>query len=191
VNNVPSLSAPGFIAAFAIGELNDASEAILGDLVLKVRTSTPEYKGYRVSFSPRVSGYSCASGGSLPFSGGCFKSRFDIPAGQDFAEVHVPFSSFSDHWSSATGDQTIKCSDDPSVCPSEHDLKHIRWIEVWGEGVAGDVHLEVNSIYAQYIQTDFKSKRSTPDIPLITFDGEPSTTYRFEQTNDPVMVSLN
>ena len=28
------------------------------------------------------------------------------------------------------------------------------------------------------------------DIPLVTFDGEPSTTFRFKQMNDPVMVIL-
>ena len=30
----------------------------------------------------------------------------------------------------------------------------------------------------------------TPDIPLITFDGDPTTTFEFRQTNDPVMVRL-
>ena len=29
---------------------------------------------------------------------------------------------------------------------------------------------------------------STDDIPLVTFDGNPSTTFKFRQTNDPVMV---
>ena len=28
----------------------------------------------------------------------------------------------------------------------------------------------------------------TADVPLITFDGDPTTTFEFRQTNDPVMV---
>ena len=31
---------------------------------------------------------------------------------------------------------------------------------------------------------------STDDIPLVTFDGNPSTTFKFRQTNDPVMVRM-
>ena len=26
------------------------------------------------------------------------------------------------------------------------------------------------------------------DVPLVTFDGEPGTTFQFKQMNDPVMV---
>jgi len=191
VKNVPSLKAPGFVAAYAIGHMNDASAALSGDLVLKVRTSTPEYAGYRMTFSPRVSGYSCASGGHLPLSGGCFKARFDVPSGEDFVEVRIPFSDFTDHWSSATGEPTVLCSEDPKVCPKAHDLQHIRWVEVWGEGVAGDLHIEIQSIYASYDQTKPELKEKDSDIPLITFDGESSTTFEFEQTNDPVMGGVS
>merc|ERR1711998_562473 len=51
VVDVPSLSAPGFIKASADGSFPDASAAIDGDLVLTVRSSTPEYKGFRVAFA--------------------------------------------------------------------------------------------------------------------------------------------
>merc|ERR1712025_1387788 len=75
VVNVPSLKAPGFIKAAADGSFPDVSAFIDGSLVLKVRTTTPEYAGYRVTF---VSGahspsFACAAGGSLPLSRGCFK----------------------------------------------------------------------------------------------------------------------
>ena len=33
-----------------------------------------------------------------------------------------------------------------------------------------------------------KDAVSTDNIPLVTFDGDPSTTFKFRQTNDPVMV---
>jgi hypothetical protein len=133
-----------------LGEFNDASLTIHGDLVLKVRSSTPDYTGFRISFAagalnPR---YSCSGGGQLPFSGGCFKALFKVPFGEDFTDVRVPFSTFSDHWSPSTGDPTITCVDDPKVCPTENDLGHIQLMQVWAEGVKGDIHLEIKSILA-------------------------------------------
>merc|ERR1712217_401876 len=50
VVNVPSLKAPGFIKAAADGKFTDLSKFIDGSLVLSVRTTTPEYEGYRVTF---------------------------------------------------------------------------------------------------------------------------------------------
>merc|ERR1712087_1099623 len=119
VVNVPSLKAPGFIKAAADGSFPDISEFIDGSLVLTARTSTPDYAGFRITF---VSGaaspsFSCAAGGSLPFSRGCFKNKFSVPTGADFVEVKLPFNSFSDKWSSATGEQTTTCAQDSDVCP--------------------------------------------------------------------------
>merc|ERR1711865_996405 len=96
VNDVPSLKAPGFIKAAADGKLPDVSDFIDGSLVLTVRSSTPDFAGYRVAFvSGAVSGaYACAGGGSLPFSRGCFKQKFNVPAGSDFVEVKLPFNAF-------------------------------------------------------------------------------------------------
>ena len=127
VKDVPSLSAPGFLSAYARGQFNDASTTISGDLVLKVRSSTASYTGFRVSFAAGTLSplYACSNGGQAPLSNGCFKSRFEVPPGDEFVEVRVPFSSFSDHWNPATGDQTISCADDSSVCPTEKDLSHI------------------------------------------------------------------
>merc|ERR1711976_507912 len=151
VVNVPSLKAPGFIKAAADGKFPDISEFIDGSLVLKVRTSTPDYEGYRVSF---VSGaaspsFSCAAGGSLPFSRGCFKNKFSVPAGDDFVDVKIPFSGFSDKWSSATGEQTTTCADDKDVCPTASKLSSISRVEFWAEGANGKVHLDVQSVYAE------------------------------------------
>merc|ERR1711879_654480 len=127
------------------------SAFIDGSLILKVRSSTPDYAGYRVSF---VSGatspsFSCAGGGALPFSGGCFKNKFSVPAGTDFVEVKLPFNEFTDKWSSATGEPTTTCADDKSVCPTAAKLAKIQRVEFWGEGVAGKLHLEVKSVSAE------------------------------------------
>ena len=150
VRDVPSLHAPGFIKAYADGAFNDASEALEGDFVLQVRSSTSEYAGFRVSFAAGTlaPNHACAGGGVVPFSNGCFKSKFFIEAGEEFSEVRIPFNTFSDHWSPATGDQLSTCAEDPSVCPTAKDLASIKRIEVWAEGVAGDVNLEVKSISA-------------------------------------------
>lgn len=60
----------------------------------------------------------------------------------------IPFKSFSDKWSPATGEPTSKCVDTPDVCPSASKLAAIKRIEVWAEGVKGKVHLEVKAISA-------------------------------------------
>merc|ERR1712004_195749 len=151
VVDVPSLSAPGFIKAAADGSFPDVSSFIGGNLVLQVRTTTPEYEGFRVSF---VSGaanpsFSCAAGGSLPFSRGCFKDKFSVPAGSDFVEVKLPFAGFSDKWSSATGEQTTTCAEDSDVCPTASKLSKIQRVEFWGEGALGKLHLEVQSVSAE------------------------------------------
>merc|ERR1712151_1464183 len=104
------------------------SNFIDGNLILNVRTSTPEYAGYRVSF---VSGaaspsFSCAAGGSLPFSRGCFKNKFKVPSGSDFVEIKIPFNTFSDKWSSATGEQTTTCAENKDVCPTAQKLSRIQ-----------------------------------------------------------------
>merc|ERR1712203_93944 len=151
VVNVPSLKAPGFIKAAADGKFPDISEFIDGSLVLTVRTSTPEYAGFRVSFASGASSpsFSCAGGGGLPFSRGCFKQKFSVPEGSDFVEVKLPFDSFSDKWSSATGEHTEECAKNKDVCPTAEKLSKIQRMEFWGEGAAGKLHLEIKSVSAE------------------------------------------
>ncbi|CAE8694189.1 unnamed protein product, partial [Polarella glacialis] len=148
VVNIPSLQAPGFIKAAADGHFPDVSAAANGELVLLVRSSTPEYQGFRVSFASgtMAPSYSCGGGGQLPFSRGCFKAKFSVPAGEDFTEVRIPFKEFSDKWSPSTGEQTATCAQDSSVCPTAARLVAIERLEVWAEGALGKVHLEVKSI---------------------------------------------
>merc|ERR1712217_682438 len=156
VVDVPSLKAPGFIKAAADAKyFPDASSvsASDGELVLTVRTSTPEYKGYRVTV---VSGatsanFACAGGGALPFSRGCYKAKFSVPQSSagEFQSIKIPLTDFSDLWSSATGEHTKECADDKSACLTAAKLAKIQRIEVWAEGVAGKVHLEVQKISAE------------------------------------------
>jgi hypothetical protein len=151
VVNVPSLKAPGFIKAAADGKFPDVSAFIDGNLVLSVRTTTPEYAGFRVAFASgaKSPSFSCAAGGAFPFSRGCFKNKFIVPAGADFTEIKIPFNSFSDKWSSATGEQTTTCAKSKHVCPTASKLSKIQRIEFWGEGAAGKLHLEIQSVSAE------------------------------------------
>jgi len=156
VVDVPSLKAPGFIKAAADGKFPDVSTAVSGDLVLSVRSSTPDFKGFRVSF---VSGalspaYACSGGGSIPLSRGCFKAKFSVPSGSDFQTIRIPFDSFSDKWSPATGEQTVTCAKDKDVCPTAKKLQSIQRLEIWAEGALGKVHLEVKSIAASLSSLD-------------------------------------
>ena len=78
VRDVPSLQAPGFIKAQADGNFNDVSSAISGDLILRVRSNTPEYPAFRVSFGALFSRE--------------FKAKFSVPEGEEFSEAVVPTS---------------------------------------------------------------------------------------------------
>jgi apolipoprotein D and lipocalin family protein len=151
VVNVPSLSAPGFIKAAADGQFPDISSAFGGNLVLTVRSSTPEYAGFRVTFVSGATspGFSCSAGGSLPLSRGCFKAKFTVAAGSDFTNIKIPFSDFSDKWSSATGEQTTTCAQSADVCPTASKLSKIQRVEFWAEGANGKLHLEVKSVTAE------------------------------------------
>jgi lipocalin len=151
VVDVPSLSAPGFIKASADGKFPDASSAFGGSLVLTVRSSTPEYAGFRVTFVAGATSpaFSCSAGGSLPLSRGCFKAKFSVPAGSDFTQIKIPFSDFSDKWSSATGEQTTTCAQSADVCPTASKLSKIQRMEFWAEGADGKLQLEVKAVSAE------------------------------------------
>ena len=83
VVDVPSLSAPGFIKTAADGKFKDVSADIDGDLILTVRSKTPEYKGFRVTLTSGAASaaYACSGGSSIPFSGGCYKANFSVSEG--------------------------------------------------------------------------------------------------------------
>ena len=134
VRDVPSLQAPGFIKAQADGNFKDVSSAISGDLILRARSNTPEYPAFRVSFGALFSRE--------------FKAKFSIPPGDEFSEIHIPFNTFSNRCSPATGEQLVTCAEDPNVCPTAETLSNLRRITLWAEGAKGDVHLEVHSVSA-------------------------------------------
>lgn len=67
--------------------------------------------------------------------------------------IVLPFSGFSNKWSSYTGEPTVTCAADKSVCPKDSDLSTIRQLGVWMEGVAGPFHFEIQSVIAANAST--------------------------------------
>ncbi len=157
---VPKLKAPGFCNAqtdllqgkplhLHVAKFNDASA--FTHLVLTVRTTTPSYKGYKVSFAADTLNPQFRS----------FKANFVVPKGSEWQRVAIPFDKFSKDWSAFTGDcdtvdpprggsrKHVCCTPETSdVCPTPSNLKHIMQVGIWTEGHAGDFHLEIKSVGA-------------------------------------------
>jgi len=174
---VPSLKAPGFCFPHTVGvrHFNDASQHT--HLGLLIRTSTPEYQGFKVSFAADTLNPQFSS----------FKADFRIPSsgdGSEFQKVLIPFNEFSNKWSPATGEPEKKCSEDSSVCPTEHNKKDIYQFGIWAEGAAGDFHVEIQRVFAT---SPSATVEKGSDIPLATFDGAAGTSFDWETVDDPVM----
>lgn len=152
---VPKLKAPGFcnaksnlLKSWHLNHFNDASAYT--HLVLVVRTTTPDFKGYKISFAADTLNPQFYS----------YKANFDVPAGDgdEWQTVKIPFSSFSNDWSAYTGDcdttdprgKVHHCctKEHPEVCPTTKNLADISQIGFWTEGHAGDFHLEIQSVGA-------------------------------------------
>ena len=149
VRIVPKLSAPGFCNYMTTRALTThfADASPYTHLTLRVRTTTPSYTGFKVSFAADTVNPQFKS----------FKANFNI-TGTDWTTVAIPFSQFSKDWSPYTGNCDTKdptgvqhhcCSSaHPEVCPTKRNLHDIMELGLWTEGVAGDFHLEVQWIGA-------------------------------------------
>jgi len=171
---VPSLNAPGFITAVATGSTPDVSSC--KNLVLNVNSENA-YKGFRVSFGnehyPSIQHF---------FARG-FKSDMMPPVGK-FSDVVLPFSGFTDHWDDGTGKAITKCVDDPKGCPTQKRLQNLETLSIWGEGVEGDVNLQIKNIRATECKETVTSAVAD-SIDLATFDGK--APHKWQSENDPVM----
>jgi len=140
---IPFLKAPGFIKAIAcrddvpVGRFHGGvchklptftDISAQSRFVIRARSSTPGYAGFKFSFN----GY-----------------KADFTATSEWSDIVIPFTSFSNKWSGATGEPTKKCSDDASVCPTKEALAKIQDVELWAEGHAGDVTLDIQKITAE------------------------------------------
>ena len=100
--------------------------------------SNVDYAGYRVSFGTRRDGMRHGMGFKAP---ALYVSR-------EFGEVIVPFAEFSSNWDEGTGEIITPCIDENSLCPDEDTLRNFEAFAFWGEGVEGDISLDIKSISA-------------------------------------------
>jgi Complex I intermediate-associated protein 30 (CIA30) len=147
VRNVPFLQVPGFIQARSIASEPYPDISSCTALELMVRTNKPEYAGYRFSFGTRHA----PNGKRFAYG---YKVHFTIPTSEngEFHSIRLPFDFFTDAWDDATGDPVHECNitdvHDSIYCPDEAALRNIQTVSVWGEGVLGDVSVEMDSISA-------------------------------------------
>merc|ERR1712039_36172 len=140
---VPSLQAPGFCTMESPRtSFPDISGADAIELVAK---QTSDYKGWRFAIgdAPRN-----PDSGAPFYVKGTYKANVAIPVSQEFQKVIIPFSDFTYKWSDTTGEPTVKCADDSSVCPNAKYLRSPKQLGIIAEGIEGSFHLEVQSIRA-------------------------------------------
>merc|ERR1711871_1368362 len=144
VKNVPSLKAPGFCNAETVNWFAKfADVSAFTHLLIHARSSTPNYRGFKVSFAADTLNVQFHS----------FKAMFNITQANTWETVAIPFHQFSNDWSAYTGrcdtkDPTGKqhhcCSPEhPEVCVTKKNLRDISELGLWTEGVAGKFNLEV------------------------------------------------
>eukprot|EP00591_Stephanopyxis_turris_P006618 CAMPEP_0195511498 /NCGR_PEP_ID=MMETSP0794_2-20130614/3784_1 /TAXON_ID=515487 /ORGANISM="Stephanopyxis turris, Strain CCMP 815" /LENGTH=426 /DNA_ID=CAMNT_0040639099 /DNA_START=241 /DNA_END=1521 /DNA_ORIENTATION=+ len=188
VVDVPFLKAPGFITMQTRGgSYPDVSSC---DALKLTIMSTKEYQGYQVSF-----GVNHAPGAFRHASG--YKAHFDAPVGE-FGDVIIPFTSFSNFWDAKTGNQMVTCEENKDYCPDEATLKDLKQISVWGEGVAGMVHLEIKSIDSTGCSEEVTELEITelelgsfpssdPEGNEIIIESFANPAHSWKSKNDPVM----
>ena len=148
---VPKLKAPGFCNLETTNSVvshpkTDATGTT--HIVLRVRTSTPSYAGYKFSFAANT----------LVPQFKSFKANFNITVANRWTTVAIPYTEFSNDWSPYTGNCDTKdptgkqhhcCTPEhPEVCVKPDDLKSIEALGVWTEGVAGTFGLDLQWIGA-------------------------------------------
>jgi Complex I intermediate-associated protein 30 (CIA30) len=191
VVNVPFLKAPGFVTMRGTSSSTDAFPDVRScaalQLVLRSNSDDeqqPEdaaYQGYRLSFgNAHVPGGRFAYGYKTPFTVPIISSLHDDDDDSSATvNVVLPFSDFSDNWDDATGDIKVPCSDDnPQYCPDVTTLQNMKTLSLWGEGVAGFVHLEVVRISAVGCSNSSSSSITT----TTTTDFTSTTTAALAQT---------
>eukprot|EP00933_Yihiella_yeosuensis_P017379 TRINITY_DN1452_c0_g2_i5.p1 TRINITY_DN1452_c0_g2~~TRINITY_DN1452_c0_g2_i5.p1 ORF type:complete len:231 (+),score=43.90 TRINITY_DN1452_c0_g2_i5:85-777(+) len=157
VRNVPFLHAPGFCRMMTVTPLLvDASEFLDGGILLTIRSTTPDFKGFRFSFgslrAPKHHG-----GHEIE---GSYKANLKVPASKngEWQSVFLKFTDFSADWSDYSGDCHTKdpdgyqhqcCTPETKEwCPDEVRLRGINSFNVWAEGSEGNFELDIKEIKA-------------------------------------------
>ena len=204
VEIVSFLNAPGFIKAETTKGESWSDVSSCEGLQFSLRSSTPSYEGFRVSFGNK------RPPDAFPYSYG-FKANMKLDAGDAsaFQTVQLPFDQFTDKWDAGTGDAIVTCAENKEYCPDEASLKSLFSVAVWGEGVEGEVDLEIKSVAAYGCKGSSSSVGSDGDAiiesnePEEIFEDVPEETasdsdtisiedfsnpiHEWRTMNDPVM----
>mmetsp|Transcript_32515 Transcript_32515/g.74891 ORF Transcript_32515/g.74891 Transcript_32515/m.74891 type:complete len:138 (+) Transcript_32515:159-572(+) len=127
----------------------DASAYLSGHVIMRLRSATPSYPGFKVSFAANTLNPQFKS----------FKASFALAPTTDWQYVAVPFlPAFSNDWSPYTGDcggtdpsgSKHDCCTrfTPDVCVTKRNLRSISQLQIWAEGHAGHFQLEIDRIGA-------------------------------------------
>jgi len=130
VEIVPSLKAPGFCFAKTATGKSDFPDVSSATALEIEYTAAVDYAGFKAAFAADT----------LIAQFESFKADFNVTAGSTVA--HIPFSSFSNKWSSATGEPTKHSP------PTAHNLQDISQLQIWAEGVQGPFQLTIKEIRA-------------------------------------------
>lgn len=139
VVDVPFLHAPGFIQARTTDSQPFPDISRCGAFRIQLQSHT-EYAGLRFSFGDAHPPH----GKRFAFG---YKTTLSIPT-NEWIEWIIPMSNFTDYWDDATGDPIVTCQEDSRYCPTREALQNLKKMAIWGEGVEGQVHVEIQSIYA-------------------------------------------
>merc|ERR1719350_2180920 len=113
------------------GHFPDVS--VMDGLTLAVRVAGGDITDFKVAFcDSRINFYRCQ------FES--FKADFTVLPTEEFQDVFVPWSRFSDKWDPATGKHTAERP------PALASLRQITQMQIWVEGIAGAFHLQLRDI---------------------------------------------
>jgi hypothetical protein len=93
-----------------------------------------------------------------------YKADFALEPSTEMGQIYLPFSHFTSKWDDSTGDAIVTCEEDSQYCPTTKSLENLANLIFWGEGVAGDVHLEIASIQAAHCG---QQERESPDATAL------------------------
>jgi len=130
VQDVPSLKAPGFCFARTFSfswQFPDVSA--YSNYVIEYKSDIA-YSGFKAAFVSDT----------IDAQFGAFKADFNVSVTEGFETVSIPFSSFSNKWSGATGEPT---SHNPPTTKNLHDISQLQ---IWAEGTKGPFNLAIRSI---------------------------------------------
>ncbi len=176
VEIVSFLDAPGFIKAETSRGESWPDASTCEGLQFTLKSSTPSYKGFRVSFGNK------RPKGSFPYTYG-FKTNLVLDSTTtDFQTIQLPFHEFTDKWDPGSGDAVVTCAENDEYCPHEEDKKSLYSIAVWGEGVKGKVDLQIQSVAAYGCAST--TQIVSDDIVIEDFE---NPTHEWRTMNDPVM----